>query len=320
LSFEWPLALLGLLAVPVLVFAYVRYERRRTASAAQFTNPALLPNLVSRRPGVLRHLPLAVLLAALTALIVGVARPHATVSVPREEATVMLAVDASLSMQANDVKPSRLAAARATATAFVDRVPEKFRVGLVSFTARPFVILPPTTDRDLAHRAIASIRSAQGTALGDAIKLAVQVGQKQRTGDARVPPVALLVISDGAQAGGRTTPEAAAQLARSRRIPVYSIVLGTPNGVVNAKLTGGYKMQIRVPPRPDTLRQIAAATGGKVFPAADDSHLKDVYERLASRLGHKRQSREVSNLFAGGAVVLLLVGGALGALFFRRVP
>jgi Ca-activated chloride channel family protein len=261
-----------------------------------------------------------VLLVALAAMIVGVARPHATVSVPREEATVLIAIDASLSMQAKDVKPSRLAAARAAAAAFIARVPKKFRVGLVSFSARPFVSLPPTQDRSLAARAIASIRSGEGTALGDAVRLAVQVARRQRTGDGSVPPAAVLVISDGGQTSGRRTPEAAGEFARSRRVPVYGIVLGTPNGTVEVALTGGYKEQIRVPPRPDILQQVAQRSGGELFTATNDSRLREIYQRLASRLGHRRQPREVTDLFAGGSAALLLAGGALAALWFRRVP
>ncbi len=320
MTFEWPLALLGLVAVPLLAAAYVQRERRRGSFAARFANPALLPNLVHARPGVRRHLPPTVFLAALTAMIVGVARPHATVSVPREEATVMLAIDASVSMRATDVKPSRLAAARTAARAFVQRVPERFRVGLVSFSARPFVILPPTQDRELAASALSSIRSGQGTALGNAVKLAIQVGQRQRSGDGAVPPVAVLVISDGAQKSGRTTPQAAAQLARARHVPVYAIVIGTANGVVEVRLTGGFKQQIRVAPDPDALRQMTRTTGGELFNATNDSRLRDVYRRLASRLGQRRQSREITDVFAGGSGALLLAGGALAVFWFRRVP
>jgi Ca-activated chloride channel family protein len=320
MSFASPLVLVALAAVPLLIAAYVWHERRRTADAARFTNPGLLPNLVDALPRWRRHLPLAVFVVALTAMIVGVARPHATVSVPREEATVMIAIDSSLSMQATDVKPSRLAVAEAAAKSFIAQVPKKFRIGLVSFSARPYVILPPTQDRGLAAQALVSIRSGEGTALGDAVKLAVQVGGRQHAGDGTVPPVSLLVISDGAQMSGRTSPQDAAQLARARHVPVYAIVLGTQDGVVQVTLTGGFKEQIRVPPRPDVLQQVAQTSGGSVFTATNDSHLREIYRRLASRLGHHRQSREITDLFAGGSAALLLVGGALSALWFRRVP
>ena len=320
MTFQSPWVLVALVVMPLLVALYVQHDRRRRASAASFTNPSLLPNLVAARPRWRRHLPLALLLVALTAMIVGVARPHATVSVPREEATVMIAIDSSLSMRATDVEPSRLAAAREAAKAFIAKVPKKFRVGLISFSARPYVILPPTQDRELAARALDSIRSGEGTALGDAVKLAVQVGRRQRAGDGTVPPASLLVISDGAQMSGRTTPQAAAAFARTHHVPVYAVVLGTQNGVVEVTLTGGFKEQIRVPPRADILRQVAQTSGGQLFAAPDDSRVRDVYTRLASRLGHHKQSREVTDVFAGGSAALLLVGGALSALWFRRVP
>jgi Ca-activated chloride channel homolog len=319
-TFEWPVALVGLVAVPALMALYFLRERRRTEFAARFTTPALLPNLVDSAPSWRRHLPLAVLLVALTAMVVGVARPHATVSVPREEATVILALDTSLSMRAKDVRPTRLAAARSAARAFLDKIPKKFRVGVVGFSGRAAIALPPTDDRLLARQALNSLRPGEGTALGDAVSLGVQLGRRQRAKDGTVPPTAILVISDGANMSGRTTPDAAAQQARSLHIPVYAIVVGTDNGVVTVSLTGGYRAQIRVPPSPETLRRLARATGGQFFTASNDAGLRQVYEKLGSRLGHRRQSREITDFFAGGSAALLLVGGAMSALWFRRVP
>jgi Ca-activated chloride channel family protein len=320
MSFQSPLALLGLLVVPVLVVAYARHERRRGSLAARFANPALLPNLVDRAPGWRRHLPVAVLLAALAALVVGVARPHATVSVPREEATVIIGVDVSRSMAATDVRPSRLGAARAAAGAFLARVPKKFRVGIVSFASRAVVAVPPTDDRSLVRAALASLRPGEGTALGDAIALAVELGQRERRLDGTRPPTAVLLISDGASMGGRTTPEASSQLARSLHVPVYTVLLGTPDGVVERTLTGGFRQIVRVPPSPETLRQVARTTGGQFFTARNDRRLREVYERLGSRIGHRSEDREITDFFAGGSAALLLAGGALSAVWFRRVP
>jgi Ca-activated chloride channel family protein len=165
-----------------------------------------------------------------------------------------------------------------------------------------------------------SLRPGEGTALGDAVSLGVQLGRRQRAKDGTVPPTAILVISDGANMSGRTTPDAAAQQARSSHIPVYAIVVGTENGVVTVPLTGGYRAQIRVPPSPDTLRRLTRATGGQFFTATNDDRLKQVYEKLGSRLGQRKQSREITDFFAGGSAALLLVGGAMSALWFRRVP
>jgi Ca-activated chloride channel family protein len=319
-TFESPFVLIALVAVPLLGYAYVRRERQRARAAAAFSSPALLSNLIDARPRWRRHLPLAILLVALAAMIVGVARPHATVSVRKEDATVMIAIDTSLSMQATDVHPSRLAAARQVARALIAKVPQNYRVGIVGFAGRTFVVLPPTRDRTLANAALANLHSGDGTALGDAIVQAVALGKRQRATDGSVPPTSVLVISDGAQMSGRTSPPTAAKGARQAHIPVYTVVLGTANGVVHAKLQGGYAVEIRVPPRADVLRQVAQISGGKFFAAADDSGLKDVYAELGSRLGHEPQRRELTDAFAGGSAALLLVGGALSALWFRRIP
>jgi Ca-activated chloride channel family protein len=318
-SFEWPIALLGLLLVPLVVALFVLRERRRTSFAARFTNPDLLPNVVDRAPGRRRYLPLAILLVALAAMVVGVARPHATVSVPREEATVILAVDVSRSMKAQDIRPSRLEAARFAANAFLRKVPEKFRVGVVSFASRAVVALPPTEDRSLARAALRQLRPGEGTALGDAVQLSAQLGRRRRAADGSRPPRAVLLISDGARMGGRTAPQAAAQRARALGVPVYTVLVGTPNGTVQETLTGGYRATIRVPPSPATLRMVAQVTRGRFYTAMNDTRLREVYEKLGSRLGHREESREITDFFAGGSAALLLAGGALSMLWFRRI-
>jgi Ca-activated chloride channel family protein len=319
-SFGWPIALVGLVLVPLLVGLYLWYEPRRTRSQAAFGNPDLLPNVVDRAPGRIRYLPLALLLAALMAMVVGVARPHANVSVPREEATVILAVDVSRSMKAEDVEPTRLDAARAAAEAFLAQVPEKFRVGVVSFATRAAVGVPPTEDRSLVEAALDNLRPGEGTAIGDAVELSVQLGRKERTSDGVVPPRAVLLISDGARDGGRIEPAAAAERARSQRTPIYTVLVGTPNGTVEETLTGGFRRIIRVPPSPETLQEIAETSGGEFFTATNAEELSAVYEDLGSQLGERTESREITDLFAAGATALLLVGGALSAFLYRRVP
>ena len=320
MSFQSPLALIGLVLVAALVGLYVVRERRRQSFASRFTTTALLPNLVDAAPGWRRHLPVALFLVALAAMIVGVARPHASVSVQREEATVLIAIDSSLSMSAQDVRPSRLAAAQSAAQAFVDGMPKKFRVGVIGFAGRAYVAVPPTQDRELVHNALKALKPGQGTALGDAVALGTRLARAERTSDGRIPPTAMLVISDGAQKSGRTTPDAAAAQAKSLHIPVYTVVVGTQDGVVNVPVAGGYQAQLRVPPSPDTLRAVASVTGGQFFTAPDATRLRQIYQKLGSRLGHRRVKREVSDLFAGGSAALMLLGGALSALWFRRVP
>jgi len=252
-------------------------------------------------------------------MILGVARPHAVVTVPREEATVVLAIDTSRSMTATDVKPSRLEAARIAARSFMLKVPSKFRIGIVAFGSRAVVALPPTADRTVAGQALDALRPGEGTALGDAIVIGAQIGDKQRAADGSKPPTAILVISDGASQGGRTTPAAAIRKARQLHVPVYAILVGTADGVVEHKLTGGFTERIKVPPSAKTLQQVAQETGGKFFTARDDARLKEVYENLGSHLGTKKKSREISDVFAAGSVGLLLAGASLSMLWFRRI-
>jgi Ca-activated chloride channel homolog len=319
-SLERPLALVALVVLPLLAALWVAHERRRRRSAAAFSSLALLPNLIDVRPGRLRLVPPALFLLALTALIVGFARPHANVAVRRHEATVVLAIDVSRSMQATDVRPTRLAAAQRAASAFLDTVPDTYSVAVVGFASRAFVAVPPTRDRALARQAIASLAPGEGTALGDAIVVAARLGERQRAADGTVPPESVLLISDGTRDGGRTAPRAAAQRARSLDVPVSTVLVGTANGVIQRQLVGGYTEQIRVPPSPGALQLIARTTGGTFFRARTGDALASVYKHLGTRLGHTTENRELTDLFAGGALALLLAGGGLSAFRFRRVP
>ncbi len=318
MSFGQPLALIALVAVPALVVLWRVQERRREAQAAAFSTPALIPNLVSGRPGLKRTSPLAILLLALTALIVGVARPRANVSVPRKEATIVLAIDVSRSMTAQDVQPTRLDAARRAAEAFLTKIPKDYSVAVVGFGTRAFVALPPTTDRVLAQDALESLAPSEGTAIGDAIALSTKLGTRQRTSDGAIPPTSVLVISDGTRDGGQTAPLTAARQARAAHIPVSTVLVGTSNGIVTNKLVGGYTEEIRVPPSPGTLQEIARVSDGRFFRARTAAALTSVYKGLSTRVGHRTQNRQITDLFAGGAIVLLLVGGGLSTLWFRR--
>ena len=320
MTFARPIALVALVAVPALVALWVVYDRRRREGAARFATLALVPNLVDRRPGRLRIVPPALFLLALTALIVGMARPHATIKVPRHEATVVLAIDVSRSMQAQDVTPTRLGAAKAAANAFLAKVPSTYSVALVGFGSRAFVAVPPTLDRSLVSSGLDDLVPGEGTAIGDAVRLSAQIGQRQRAVDGTVPPTSVLMISDGAPDGGRTSVAVAVRRAKALHVPVSTVLVGTPEGIVTAKLVGGYTEQIRVPPSPGTLKQIASDTGGQFFQARTSSELSAVYRHLATRIGHRTENREITDVFAAVAIVLLLVGGALSAFWFRRVP
>jgi Ca-activated chloride channel family protein len=320
MTFEWPIALLGLLAVPLAVYGYVLLERRRKQQAAAFANPALVPNLIGRRPGRLRHLPPVLVLVALVALTIGVARPHADLSVKREEATIVLALDTSRSMVATDVPPSRLAVAQEAVRRFLDALPPAYRVGMVSFAQSATTVLPATTNREVAKRALANLRAGDGTALGEGIARAVQVTQRVRTADGHRPPAAILVLSDGAQTQGVLQPLPAAQRARRLRIPVYTVAFGTNAGVVEVVDDEGFKTRVTVPPDPPTLRRVAAATGGRFYAAPTAAQLNAVYEELGSRVGTVKEDREITAAFAAGGAALLLAAGGLSAFLFGRLP
>ena len=290
MRFDWPLALAALAALPILVAIYVDRDRRRVASQAEFGNPDLIPNVVDRSPGRLRYLPPLTLLVALVFLIVGVARPHATVNVKREEATIVLAIDVSRSMKANDVEPNRLDAARLAAKTFLDQVPDKFQVGVVSFATRAVVGVAPTADRSLVVSALDTLKPGEGTAIGDAVALSLLVGRPKGE-NVQTPPRAVVVISDGAQDGGRIQPDEAVAQAKKLGVPVYTVLVGTEAGVVEEKVTGGYRRIIRVPANPKTLQQVAAGTGGEYFAAPVAEWLQKFYDDLGSRLGTRKKDR-----------------------------
>jgi Ca-activated chloride channel family protein len=319
-SFDRPLALLVLLLIPLVAAAYVFYDRRRSTQAASFSTLALYPNVVARSPGRLRHVPVIVLLAALAVLLTGFARPHATISVKREEATVMLALDVSRSMTAKDVSPTRLAAAQAAARRFLEDVPDSYRVGVVTFATRANVVAAPSQDRAFASAALSQVRSGEGTALGEAIVLSLRAAGRVETEDGERPPASILLISDGAQTVGRVTPVQAARGAREAAVPVFTVALGTPDGIVERKLTGGFTERVRVPPDPGSLRRVATTSGGEFFTALDSADLGRVYDELGSRVGRRDKDAEVTVAFAGGGMVLLLVAGALSTLLLRRLP
>lgn len=320
MSFAWPLALLTLVAVPLAVAGYVLLERRRRQQAAVFASPALVPNLVGRSPGRLRHLAPALALVALAFLATGLARPHATLSVRQEQATVVLAIDTSRSMVATDVPPSRLAVAQQAVRRFLQQLPEGYRVGMVSFAQSAQAVLPATANRQAAQAALRNLRTGDGTALGEGIARAVQVAQKVPAEEGKKPPASILVLSDGAQTQGVLEPQQAAQRAKRLRIPVNTVAFGTDQGVVEVVDDNGFKQRVTVPPDPPTLRRVSQLTGGRFYAAPDAARLNAVYEELGSRIGSVRKEREITAAFAAGGAFLLLAAGGVSAFLFGRLP
>ena len=319
MSFDRPWWLLALLIVPLAVLVWRALDRRRQTEGERFASAALLPSLVQRAPGRLRLIPAVLLLLGLCALLVGMAKPHATLTVPRHDATVVVVIDTSRSMGAKDVPPSRLFAAVSEANQFLNEIPKQYSVALVSLGSSAIVAVPPTTDRNLVRQELSQLRPGEGTAIGDAVLAAAKLGKQQKAEEGVVPPTTALVISDGARDGGRVAPLTAAKKAKALGVPVSTVLVGTPDGIVTAKLTGGYQEQIRVPADPTTLRQIAETSGGTFYRAPTATALAAVYKKLATRLGHTTENRQVTDVFAGGGALFVLIGAGLSFLWFRRV-
>jgi Ca-activated chloride channel family protein len=328
----WPLALLALLLVPLAVLGYLALERRRARYAIHYTNIDVLASVAGGTRRWRALIPPVLALLALTFAVAALARPEVRVSVASEQASIALVLDVSGSMSAEDVKPTRLAAAQEAVRRFLDRLPAKYRVGLVTFSSEPFVASPLTHDRDLVLEGLEYGTSfGQGTAIGDALARSVELLQPTAIdGDgasstAPPPPPtpqapdgplsAILMLSDGAQTRGTLLPLEGADRARSYGIPIYTVALGTPNGVITR---GGFSRP--VPPDPVTLRQIAQRTGGEFFATRDEAHLNAVYDDLASRLGQKKEWRELSFALLGVAALLALGAGALSLLWVQRLP
>jgi Ca-activated chloride channel homolog len=316
-SFASPLVLIALVALPVLILAYIGQQRARRRASAAFASPALQASVAPRRPGFRRHLPMLVFLLAIAALILAAAKPQRTVAVPIERASIMLANDVSGSMTATDVKPTRLAAAKNAAKSFAAKVPKRVNVGLIAFNDSARVLQSPTTDRGALGSAIDSMTVSGGTATGNAIATATSILSKAPGVKKKPPPAAIVLLSDGASTRGQD-PVAAAQAARKLHIPIYTVVLGTPQGTITVKGRNGTTTQ-RVPPDPQSLQQIARASGGASFTAATTADLKQVYEKLGSQLGHKKQKRQVTTAVAGGGLALLLAGAAMSLAWFGRL-
>jgi Ca-activated chloride channel homolog len=322
LRFEAPALLVFLLVVPVAIWAVVWFERRRTARAAAWAPPGLLANMVPQPGRWQRFLPIGLLLAGLTFLLVGFARPQATVHVKRQDATVVLVIDVSGSMAAKDAPPTRLGAVRAAADRLVDELPNGYRMSVVTFSDHAAVVQAPTDDKDAIRAAIARTRTAdQGTALAEGVVRGVAVARTVRgqVGQRR-PPAIVVLFSDGGQTAGNVTPQQATAAARKAHVPVTSVSVGTPDGIVVQKLKGGYTEQFQVPAQPAVLQSIAQGTGGHFYAHVLAFQPTATYAELGSRVGKQPKRIEVTAVAAAGGLAFMLVGGLLSGVWFRRMP
>jgi Ca-activated chloride channel family protein len=354
MTFGHPLLLLTLLVVPLALLVYKLLERRQMRYAVRYTNVDLLALVASSGRPWRRYLTSAFFLAAIAALCIAVSRPHVTSDVTSDKATVILVLDVSGSMQAIDVKPTRLAAAQKALHTFLDKVPSRVRVGLVLFAGEAQVATPPTRDHELVGEAVdaaGEFRGFGGTAIGDAIATAVRLGIQITGNDSSgklasytsAPPakvsstlVSILFLSDGRQTQGQLQPLEGAAKAREAGFPVYTVALGTtgatplrafppgfPGGGGGAGGNGGgfgFGGRRGLSPDPVTLKAIATQTGGQLFRARSAGAVASAYSTLGSSLGRTRGRVEVTDLFLALGAALLVSAGVLAALWSPRLP
>jgi Ca-activated chloride channel homolog len=313
MSFDSPIWLLALLVVPIALAAYLAQRRRGRRYAIRFPAAATLLAAAGAVPAWRRHLPAALALAAMTLLAVALARPHRTVRVPIEQASIVLVSDHSGSMQATDVDPTRLAASQKAAQRFIDELPDGTRVGAVAFSDQADAVQAPSTDHDATRRVIDGQVASGATATGEALKAALSLVR----GGGRKDPAAIILLSDGATTTGRD-PVGVAQEARKARVPVYTVALGTSDATVPNPNPFGPPLSAA--PDPETLRRVAEISGARAFTADDGDRLNSIYQRLGSRLGSRAEKREITVVFAIGGLVLLLGAGATSLRSAGRLP
>ncbi|MBA3528630.1 MAG: VWA domain-containing protein [Propionibacteriaceae bacterium] len=310
LAFLSPERLLILLVIPLLVAAYIFASRRKNRRGMRFTNTSMLDVVVPKQSQWRRHVAVALSFLSLVTLTAAFARPKTQIDVPRERATVVMVIDASLSMQATDVKPTRLDAAKAAAVQFVEDLPEKYNVSVVSMAGSASVLVPPTLAHNTVENAINGIQLQDSTAIGEGIATAMRA-LEQAPKDPRNPdsvaPGAIVLLSDGSNTVGRAPQQAAAE-ARNAKVPVYTIAYGTENGYVD--LDGKREP---VPVNHAQMRDIAKISGGQYFRAATAEELTQVYENIGSEVGYEKADREVTSRFAGYGLAFAVLA-ALGAI------
>lgn len=300
-----------MLAVAAVAAAYVFLQRRRRHHAVRFTNLDLLASVAPSRPGWRRHVAAGVLVGALAVLVVGFARPTMTQRVPRDQATLMLAIDTSISMQATDVAPSRLAAAQRAATDFVELLPSGFRLGLITFDGNARVLVAPTTEHDSVIAAIGTLRLGQRTAAGEAVFTALDTlaAEKAAENDA----ARIVLMSDGATTTGRPVAMAAAAAAEAK-VPVSTIAFGTDEGTVT--FSG---QTVPVPVDREAMQDLAETTGGTFFEAASGEELTAVYRDIGSTVAYRTIRNEITATWTGVGLVLLAAGLVLSMLWSGRI-
>jgi Ca-activated chloride channel homolog len=315
-SFGAPQMLWSLLLVPLALLAYAARRRSARRYAVRFTAVPALKLAAAASPRWRRHVPAALALASVAALGLALAKPQRTVAVAVDRASIVVVTDHSRSMLATDVNPDRITAAKTAANTFLDRLPSSVAVGAVTFSDAPDQVIAPTQNHDEARAAINRQEADGATATGDALQTALELLKRSGGTGGRRTFSAIVLLSDGATTTG-SDPIAAAEQARAQHVPIYTVSLGTGEGVVP---NPGFGPPILVQPDPATMRQIAQASGGRAFTAQDSGELSAIYRSLGSRLGQKKVAREATGAFAVGGLVLLLGAAASSVRRVGRFP
>jgi Ca-activated chloride channel family protein len=321
---EWflePARLWLLVVVVALIGLYVAVQLTRPRYTVRFSNLELLDQVAPKRPGWRRHLTAGVFLLAAALLVVSFAQPVMTVRVPQERTTVMLAFDTSLSMAAEDVAPNRFEAAQAAAKEFIDELPDRLNVGLVGFAGTAQLLVPPTQEHADVQLAIDNLELDKATAIGDAVRLSLDVIEDQAQGvEEGTPDAAIVLISDGETTVGLPTEEAI-PLAAEAGVAVSTIAYGTPDGQIMVDEDGdGIGQLTGVPVNVDELRALAEGTGGTAYTAESSNDLQSVYDQLGSAIGFEEETQDVAYRFVGAGLLALLVAAGLSLRWFSRLP
>jgi Ca-activated chloride channel homolog len=311
--------LVFILGPVALLAAYLLVQRARRRAVMRFTSVAMLESVAPRRPGWQRHIPAGALLAALVLLVVAFAQPARVVRTPRQRATVILALDVSGSMVANDVSPTRLAAAEKAAKNFVSALPSGVQLGLVTFSNAASVVVAPTSDRSTVSAAIDSLQARGGTATADAIQLSLNaVAALPKGAGGKTAPAAIVLMSDGTPTIGRndlSPAEAVASAtaaARDAGVHINTIAFGTPDGVVTVQ-----GRTTPVPSDPGAMAQIASESGGRTFTAQTAGQLNSVYKEIGRVVGYDTHRREITAWFTGVALAVA-IAAAIAALVWNQ--
>ena len=341
MTFIWPEVLWGLLAVPLLIVLYVWLLRRRKKTTLRYASLGLVKEAMGKHLAWRRHLPPALLLAAVTALLVAAGRPAAVISLPSAEKTIVLAMDVSGSMRATDVLPDRFTASKVAAKAFVAELPRTVRIAVVQFAGTAAVVQAPTLSRDDVVAAIDRFQLQRGTAIGSGIVLSLAtlfpdagIDLSQITGQRAMPPApgdkpkaeftpvapgsygsaAIILLTDGQRTTG-PDPVEAAKMAADRGVRVYTVGVGTKEGETIG--FEGWSMRVRLDE--ETLKSIANMTRADYFYAGTAADLKTVYQGLSTRLIVEKKETEISALFAALGALLVVLAAGLSVWWFGRV-